>query len=151
MKTITFELSSPVSYSSPSSGGEIEGRHVDLIEPTGRVSHFCCDIESMIQSGIMSMSSMLDDSTIAAAKEEASQAKQSEEKEQEAPTADSVLSLMSSGGVDMKRVVVTFRELFKEVATIGGEKKMTLPLMDRMSHKDFRNMMGEYAANFILN
>ena len=148
MKTITFELLSPVSYSSPSSGGEIEGRHVDLIEPTGRVSHLCCDIESMIQSGIMSMSSMLDETTLAAAKEQVNETKQDEEPEN--PTAESVLALMSSGGIDMKRVVVTFRELFKEVATIGGEKKMTIPLMDRMSHKDFRNMMGEYAANFIL-
>jgi len=150
MKTITFELSAPIDYSSPSSGGEIEGRHIDLKEPTGRVSHLCCEVESMIQSGIMSMSSMLDESTLTAAKEEASEKKAGND-EDEKPTAESVLALMSSSGVDMKRVVITFRELFKEVAMMGGEKKMTMPLMDRMSHGDFKNMMGEYTANFILN
>ena len=58
---------------------------------------------------------------------------------------------MAGGGVDMKKVVVNFRELFKSVAMLGGEKPLTTPRMDDMSHADFRNMMGTYAANFILS
>ena len=65
--------------------------------------------------------------------------------------ADSILSMMTSGGADMNKIVLHFRELFKQVAFMGGEKLITVGRMDDMSHRDFRKMMGVYAANFILN
>jgi hypothetical protein len=51
----------------------------------------------------------------------------------------------------MNKLVLHFRELFKEVGLMGGEKKLTAARMDDMSHKDLRKMIGVYAANFILN
>jgi hypothetical protein len=97
----------------------------------------------------MSMASTLDAETIANARESAESAKNS--KEDESPDADAILSIMFSGGVEMKKVVLHFRELFKVVALMGGEKPLTTPRMEEMIHKDFRRMMGEYAANFILD
>ena len=148
MKTITFELKSTIKYAG-GSGGEVECNFITLNEPTGKVSHICCEIESLIQSGLLSMSNLMDEDTIDKAKEAAAQAKDSEETE--GPDKDAVLAIMSSGGVDMKKVVLNFRDLFKEVALMGGEKKLTAPRMDDMSHTDFREMMGVYASNFILS
>lgn len=151
MKTITFELTSSIKYSM-GTGGEIECTHIDLVEPTGKVSHICCQIESLIQSGILSMAGILDSNVIAEATEAAKEAKTSKtDTEDEAPDADAILSIMSSGGVDMGKVVLHFRELFKEVAHMGGEKPLTTPRMNDMAHKDFKQMMGVYASNFILN
>lgn len=143
MKHITFELNSPVKYAKD--GEDIDGSFVELREPTGKVSHLCCEIESLVQSGILKMSGLLDEETIREAKEIAKSADKDEKMDR-----DSILSMMSGGGVDMKKVVVNFRELFREVAFIVGEKPLTVPMMDKMSHGDFRNMMGEYAANFIM-
>lgn len=147
MKTVTFELSKPISYAN-GSGQNIEANHISLEEPTGKVSHLCCEIESLIQSGLLNMADMINKDDIEAAKEAA---KAKNDEETTGPDADAVLSIMSSGGVNMTKVVLTFRELFKMVALMGGEKPLTTPRMDDMSHKDFRQMMGEYAANFILN
>jgi hypothetical protein len=145
-KMITFELTTPFKYAM--NGKDVEANHIDLAPPTGRVSHLCCEIESLIQSGLMSMAGMLSDDLIAEAKEEKESDKKDDKEDQ---TPEGILSIMNSSGVDMKKVVLTFRELFKEVALMGGEKKITTPRLDDMSHKDFKQMMGVYAANFIMN
>lgn len=141
MNTFSFELDSPIKYN-PGNGEEVEANFIELREPTGKVSHLCCEIEALIQSGIVSMANVFDEATLEAARSESTDQK---------VDADGVLAMMTGGGVDMKRVVVSFRELFREVAYMGGEKPLTVPRMDEMSHADFRKMMGEYAANFILN
>ena len=144
MKHITFELSSSIKYAKD--GEDVDGSFIELREPTGKVSHLCCEIESLIQSGILKMSGILDEETIREAKEMAKSTDKDEKMDR-----DSILSMMSGGGVDMKKVVVNFRELFREMAFIAGEKPLTVPMMDKMTHGDFRNMMGEYAANFIMS
>ena len=150
MSTIEFELKKHLSYAN-GSGDTIEASFITLQEPTGKVSYLCCEIESLIQSGLLKMADSLDADTIEQAKDAAEKAKGEDATEGKTIDADTILSIMNSGGVDMKKVVLNFRELFKEVALMGGEKKLTSPRMDDMSHKDFRRMMGEYAANFILN
>ncbi len=149
MQSIDFELSRPISYSN-GSGAQIECNFIRLEEPTGRVSSTCCAIEGLIQTGIMKMAGMLDDDTVEQAKEAAAKAK-TEEPEEGQKDGDGILTIMVGGGVDMKKLVLHFRELFKEVALMGGEKKLTSARMDDMIHKDLRKMIGVYAANFILN
>lgn len=148
---IEHELKYPVKYS-PGNGQEIESNQVILKRPNGKVSHICCEIESLIQGGILKMANVLDSNVLAEAQEAAQEAKAVKTIDDlpEAPDEETVLSIMSGGGVDMKKVVLNFRELFKEVALIGGEKNLTHPIMDRMDHQDFRRMMGKYAANFIM-
>lgn len=146
MPSISFELTKPISYAN-NSGGLIECNFIELVEPTGKVSNVCCAIEGLIQSGILSMAGMLGDDVVAEAKEAAAAAPADEDKQD----GDAVLALMAGGGCDMHKLVLHFRELFKVVALMGGEKKITSARMDDMSHKDFRRMMGEYAAHFVLN
>lgn len=145
MKTITFELSIPLMYSSPEQKREVEGNHIDLNEPTGKVSHLCCEIEGMMQSAAMKMAGMFSEEDLERARADAGK----ETKKEEAPDGAGSLAMMTGSGVDMKKMVLLFRELFKEVALIGGEKNLTFPLMDRMPHNDFKKMMGCYTANFI--
>jgi hypothetical protein len=137
-----FELVKPLKYSHQNE--QVECGHIELREPTGKVSGTCMAIEGLIQSSLLNMAESLGDDFIAAAKEEAVETESK-------PDADAVLALMVGGGVDMEKVTLHFRELFKQVAWMGGEKQITVPRMDEMTHKDFRRMMGEYAANFILN
>lgn len=150
MGSINFELSKTINYAN-GSGDDIECNFIELHEPTGKVSNTCCAIEGLIQSGILKMADLLDEGTIEEAKEAAKEASTKNADSEEERDGDAILSLMTGGGVDMNKVVLHFRELFKEVAMMGGEKKLTAARMDDMSHKDFRKMMGVYAANFILN
>ena len=60
-------------------------------------------------------------------------------------------TIYSSACVDVNVVWEQAKALFKEgVALIDGEQKMTAPLVEKMSPKDFENLVGEYVANFIL-
>lgn len=153
MSSKQFELSTPIKYN-PGGGQDIEASFIELNEPTGKVSHLCCQIESLIQSGLLSMSKILDSDTIEDAKQASIEAKKANKDKKideiEGPDPEAVLSMMSSGGVEMNKVVLLFRELFCVVGLIGGEKPLTKPRLDAMTHKDFKNMMGFYAANFIL-
>lgn len=150
MKSINFELTSPIKYAN-GSGNEVECNFIELREPTGKVSDIACAIEGLIQSALIRTADILDQDTIEQAKEAAQNKKFEPSDEEEMKDGDAILSLMAAGDVDMKKVVLYFRELFKVVAFMGGEKQITSARLDDMSHKDLRKMIGVYAANFILN
>lgn len=152
MNSITFELSKSMAYAN-GSGKEVECNHIELIEPTGSVSHICCGIEALIQSSVLDMAGKLGDDAVDDAKEAAAEKKTDTEESTDAEKkdGDAMLAVMTGGGCNMEKVVSLFRKLFKEVALMGGEKKITGPRMDNMLHRDFRKMMGEYAANFIMS
>ena len=151
MDSIVFELTKKFNYAAKSGGREAECTFIELREPTGEVSHICCAIEGLIQTGVLKMSELLGEDIIEQAKEAAQDAKAVEVEDEGEKDADGVLALMVGGGVDMSRIVLHFRELFRKVGWMEGEKQLTPARMDEMSHTDFRKMLGVYAANFILN
>ena len=148
MNEIIFELDKKIEYNH--NNNDLEATHIELREPSGKVSHICCEIEGMIQSALIKMADIVDDEMIAAAKDEEKSKKSKKKGDKKQIDGDAVLSMMSSSGVDMQKIVIHFRELFKQVAFAGSEKQMTIPMMDRMSHKDFKKMIGVYTANFIM-
>lgn len=152
MRTIDFPLTKTFNYAN-NSGAQIECSHIELREPTGKVSSTVCAIEGLIQHAILSMADMLDDATVEAAKEAAAVQNDQDQSTDsiEEKDGDAMMATLVASGVDMEKLVLHFRELFKQVAWMGGEKLITTPRMDEMSHRDFRMMMGVYAANFIVN
>jgi len=150
MTAVNFELTKPISYAN-GTGEPIECNHIELREPTGKVSNTCCAIEGLIQSSVLQMAELLGDDMVEAAKEAAAETKGVKADPEEEKDGDAVLSLMVGGGADMNKLVLHFRELFKQVAWMGGEKQLTTARMDEMSHKELRKMIGVYAANFILS
>lgn len=142
-KSVLVELSKPLRYTGES--GEVEASFITLLEPTGKVSHICCEIEALIQSSLVKMSDLVDADTL----EKAKDAKEKNEASSEMD-ADSALIMMNAAGVDMQKMVLHFRDLFKEVALMGGEKAITIPRMNDLTHSDFRKLIGTYVGNFIM-
>lgn len=142
MKTIQFELTSHFNYAN--GGQEVPCSFIELREPTGKVSHIACQIEGLIQSALIKMADSFDKDMI-------EQAKETKQDPDEIVDGDAMLAILAGGGVDMEKAVLYFRELFKVVAYMGGEKPITASRLDDMSHKDLRKMIGVYAANFIIS
>lgn len=142
---IELNLSKPIKYSK--GGDEVETELLVLKPPTGKVSVYCCEIESLIQSGIISMSESI------MSKEEMQQAKQDAE-EGSAVKKDmdeeSFWSLVTASGADMSKIVLNFRALFKQTVLMGNEKLITEARLDDLDHKDMKRLMGVYGANFIM-
>lgn len=143
---ITFELTSPIHYTEGSK--LVECNHIELLPPTGKVGHIAAAIEGLIQSSLIKMADSLDEATIADAKEKAAQAKKGDEVAE--VDGDAMMSTIAASGADVSKVVMHARELFREVALMGGEKPMTVPRLDEMSWKDSRRMIGVYIANFVM-
>ena len=139
-KSITVELDEPIMYSAKD--GEVEGSFVILAPPTGKQSHICCELEALIQSSITQSASNLSPEMI----EQAKDAKQDDDEKIDGST---LMTIINGGGADMKKFALLFKDLFKEVGQIGGEKTLTMPLIERLDHRDLRKMMGEYAVNFV--
>jgi len=80
--------------------------------------------------------------------------KESDKKEDEDSeiTAELILSMIfGSTTVDVNVIFEQAKELFRlGLALVDGEQKLTAPLIEKMSIEDFRNLVGEYIANFIL-
>ena len=96
------------------------------------------------------MANTLGDDIVAEAREAAEGAIEVDDGE-EVKDGAGILAIMNGGGVDMQKLVIHFKELFKKTAFMGGEKAITSARMDDMSHKDLRKMIGVYAENFILD
>lgn len=146
MKSINVELETTFTYAN-GSGEPIECSFIELKEPTGKVSATCCAIEALIKEKIIQLSNSLDDETVDRIKEKPV----SEEDEGFEGVDDAEFyAVCVASGVDMSKLVLYCRELFKHVALMGGEKKLTTPRMNEMTHSDFKKLIGAYLANFIM-
>ena len=149
MKTILIELSTTVEYNYDKK--DVEGSHVELKEPTAKVSHLCGDLEGIIQEAIAKSASMISQEMRDLVKEatESNESKNKDEDEDDPMDGETLLKMVAAGGGTMGKMTILFKDLLKSVGEIGGEKQMTMPIIERLSHKDLRSMMGEYLANFV--
>lgn len=132
-KELLIELESPIMVTDK--GDETEINIISLDPPTGKIAHLCADIKSAFFSSI---SNIPTDGT-----EEA-------KKDKSEITGKDMMQMMYMSGTDMKKVIITAKEIIKAVGLLGGEKVVTQPLVDKMSPDDIELCLGEYMANFIL-
>ncbi len=142
MKTVNFELSNPINYSN-GSGTEIEGSFVELSSPTGKIAHLVGVLKAEIGCATKNSFTGIDLSTLG------DDSKKEEDESTAFEKGDGIFSLMTMGQADMKRVTLTFKAILQNSAKIGGEKTMTLPMIDRMDYDDFENCMKTYIGNFM--
>ena len=147
METITAELTTPVEYNYDKK--DVEGSHVELHEPSAKVSHLCGDLEGIIQEAIAKSASMISQEMRDLVKEATESNESKNEDEDEPMDGETLLKMVAAGGGNMGKMTILFKDLLKSVGKIGGEKQMTMPMIERLSHKDLRSMMGKYLANFV--
>ena len=155
MDPIDFELKKPFTFAGKD--GETSCAFIQLREPTGKVSHICNAIEGLIKTAMMSMADRFVDGDLSKLAEQVEGDKNKKGDDDKPKTqhaeqlekGEAMLMLMAGSGVDMSKLTLHCRDLFREVAYMGGEKQITVPRLDDMSHQDFRLMMGVYIANFI--
>lgn len=132
-KEILIELENPIMVTG--NGDEAEINIISLEPPTGKIAHLCADIKSAFFSSITNLST-----------DGAEEAK----KDKSEISGKDMIQMMYMSGTDMKKVIITAKEIIKAVGLLGGEKVVTQPLVDKMSPDDIENCLGEYMANFIL-
>jgi len=142
MKTVNFELSNPINYSN-GSGAEIQGSFIELSSPTGKIAHLVGILKVEIGGATKNSLTGIDLSTIG------DESKKDDDESTAFEKGDGIFSLMTMGQANMERVVITFRAILQNSAKIGGEKTMTVPMIDRMDYGDFENCMKTYIGNFM--
>jgi len=139
MTTVNFELKKALEYSN-GSGQEIEGSFIELSEPTGKIAHLVAILKSEIGASTKKSIEGIDLSGV-----EADDGKESTPEE----VGESAFAMLTMGGADMERVVITFKEILRQSALVGGEKAMTLPMIDRMAYNDLEGCLKSYMGNFM--
>jgi len=147
MKEITVELTDPVMYS-PGTGGEIEGSHITISQPTGKIAHLVSIIKAEIGAATTNAIKGLDlESAIENARDDS--AEKADDESSPEDIGDSMFAMLTSGGADMQKVMVTFKEILVSSAQMAGEKKITAPLYDRMSYTDIERSLKMYIGTFM--
>lgn len=134
---IIHTLLKPISYTPNNAGEPVEAQFITLTEPSVRNITACAMLKQAFVR-VLAGQEQNDDVERGA-------------KDDTTPMATSIInSLYASGAVDMGKVLLSAKELFKVVGLVDGEKKLTTPMLDSLSMQDLEGMTGAYMENFIL-
>ena len=140
----TVELSQPISYAHK---GEMqEADFVELIAPNYKQLENFIPVKQAFLAAVTSTANNASEEEKAKAK-----AKTGEEKaKKEEITGNEVMMIMMQSKCDMTKIYLYCAELFKSgAALVGGEQKLTAPIIEAMPLNDFDKLVGGYIANFI--
>lgn len=140
MKTINIELSEPIKYTGEK--GELEANFIEVDAPNGEIAHLIGILKSEIGQATRKSLEGLDFG-------EQEQADDGDSESSPEEIGSSAFSMLTMGGADMEKVIVTFKEVFRHSARAGGEKTMTLPMINRMSYPDIEKSLKMYIGNFM--
>lgn len=141
MDTFTFELTKSIKYA-PGNGDEIEGTHIEISAPSGKVAHLVGILKSQIMKATKESLEGIDLSSIDDSKSKA-------DSDEDDSYGEFAFTALTMGGADMEKVFVTFKGLLRKTAMIGGEKPFTEPMWDRMDYQDVENCLKAYIGNFM--
>jgi len=134
---IIYSLKKSILYAPKGSGVEVEGTFVTLKEPSVKQLKVCSTLKQAFMR------------TIANSVDEDSE-KEKEKPDESMPMPSLIINALYAGEMDMSVVLLSAKELFREVGFIEGEKQLTIPMLDSMSLDDIESMTGVYMENFIL-
>ena len=135
---IIHELIKPIKYTPKNSGEETEAQFVTLLEPSVKQLSACSTLKQAFMRVIAKEAGDAEDGATPA-------------EESTMPMHQSIMNaLYASPEADITKVLLSAKELFREVALIDGEKKPTVPMLDAMCIEDIEVMTGKYMGNFIL-
>ena len=136
---VIHELVKPFSYTPKNSGEPVDAQFITLLELSVRNLTACATLKQAFMR------------VLAAANSDEDAVELDEDKPDDVPMENRVINaLYTSDAVDMNVVLLSAKELFREVALVDGEKKITAPMLDAMSMDDIEQMTGKYMVNFIL-
>ena len=134
---IMHELIKPFKYTPKDSGDQVEAQFIQLSEPSVKQMATCATLKQAFMRVIAKESDSSSDAVEAPDTDEV-------------PMANRIINALYASDTDINVVLLSAKELFKDVALIDGERKMTVPLLDSMAMEDIEQMTGKYMANFIL-
>ena len=135
---IIHELVKPIKYTPKNSGEETEAQFITLLEPSVKQLSACSTLKQAFMRVI------------------ANEAGDVEESGSQVPESDIPMhvriinALYTSPDADITKVLLSAKELFRDVGLVDGEKKLTIPMLDAMCIEDIEVMTGKYMENFIL-
>lgn len=134
---IMHELIKPISYTPKNSGEPVEAQFITLTEPSVKQLPTC----STLKQAFMRVISKAADEN---------EGSENSSDADEVPMEDRIINALYASDEDITVILLSAKELFKEVGLIDGEKKLTVPMLDSMALEDIEKMTGKYMANFIL-
>ena len=134
------ELSQPISYAHK--GDMQDADFVELIAPNYKQLENFIPVKQAFLAAVTSSANN-------ASAEEVEKAGEEKAKKEEI-TGNEVMMIMMQSTCDMTKIYLYCAELFKAgAALVGGEQKLTAPMIEAMPLSDFDKLVGEYIANFI--
>ncbi len=135
---VIHPLIKPIKYTPKNSGDQIEAQFITLNEPSVRNLKTCATLKQAFLR------------VIAGNESSGEETPAETEKEDSVPMETRIINALYASAEDMPAILLTAKELFRDVGQIDGEKKLTAPMLDDLCIQDIEMMTGKYMANFIL-
>ena len=135
MSEVTYELTKPFEYAYK--GDTPEAGFITLAAPTFKQMKHLTPIKQAFMSAINEIS-----------KSDVSEAGKADDADDEI-TASGAMQVLYMWSGNLVGIQTEAQEMFKHIALIDGETKLTTPLMEKMAPEDFDGLLGTYIANFI--
>lgn len=141
MEEFTYELKNSFQYAH--AGQELEAKFIALSAPRMKHMKYREPLKQAFYQAMMELGDKQQD--------EEKQDKPVSEKQTEIKGSDLLIILRASQVVDTFNLGLHFIELLTSdgIAMVGGNEKITRPLVEKLHPEDFDGLMGEYLANFI--
>ena len=134
---VVHELIKPFKYTPKDSGDQVDAQFIQLNEPSVKQLKSCATLKQAFMRVIAKESGGTDDAV-------------ENTETDDVPMENRIINALYASDTDINIVLLSAKELFKDVALVDGERKMTVPMLDSMAMEDIEMMTGKYMANFIL-
>lgn len=143
-KEVIYDLTSPFEYAYK--GDVRTASFITLKEPTIKQHTQLCSLENSIFNVYKNVTEFSNKS----AKNKNDSDDDGKDNDKGLDSESVIQVIFYNDAVDVNVIFAQAKELFKiGGALVDGEQVLNYPLIDKMSITDFRNIVGEYIANFI--
>ncbi len=135
---IIHELIKSIEYTPKNSGEKVKAQFISLKEPSVKQLSACATLKQAFMRVIAKQQGDSDGSDDEPVDDDSS------------PMESNIINALYASDTDITVILLSAKELFRDVGLIDGEKKLTVPMLDEMCIEDIEMMTGKYMANFIL-
>ena len=141
MSQETYELQDPFEYAHK--GDVIKATFIEIVAPGFDQMQDFVIIKQALLAAVTEIQEQPD--------AEADKAEEKVEDDSNPLTGATIMQLLYMGKGELPPVMKAAKRLLTDgVASVEGVEKLTVPLLKKMSMRDFEGLVGAYLANFIL-
>ncbi|UCF50252.1 MAG: hypothetical protein JSU91_01870 [Thermoplasmatales archaeon] len=122
-----------------SKGEQVDATTISLKSPNGKVYKYVSRIDQEISKAIMTVSE----------KEFKTESQKESDSSLDSLSGEELIFMLSSSGFDIEKCIDNFKWILKLTSFVNEQYQITDTIVDKISYRDIKDMMGGYIKDFL--